>query len=114
MIIHDGKKVEISIGGISKSQLEKILGEHGKMILDGLDKKIGGMPKQTVVYNGKGAIEENSQEETEIRSNSLDKIANIMSTVVEKNEHNFNNKLGNVKKIKRDVSKEIDMLKDLE
>ena len=112
MIIHDGKKIEVNIGGISKSQLEKILQEQGKMILDGLDKKIGEIPKQTVIYNG--GVREDSIEEKEIKTNSLDKIADIMSTVVEKNESNFDNKIGRIKKTKRDVSKEIDMLKDLE
>jgi hypothetical protein len=112
MIIHDGKKLslEVNIGGVSQSQLEKILGEHSKMILDGLDKKIGEMPKQTYDNN---RIAEN-KEEKEIESNSLDKIANIMSTVVDKNKSNFDNKIGNIKKTKRDVSKEIDILKNLE
>lgn len=112
MIIHDGKKLEISIGGISRSQLEKILSEHGQMILDGLGKKIGEMPKQTVVYNG--GVREDGKEEKEIKTNSLDKIADIMSTVVNKNQSNFDKKIGHIKKTKRDVSKEIDMLKDLE
>ena len=112
MIIHDGKKIEVNIGGISKSQLEKILGEHGKIILEGLDKKIGEIPKQTVVYNPDGKIE--SKEETEIRANSMEKIADVMSTVEGKKDSNFNKKIGNIKKTKRDVSKEIDMLKDLE
>jgi len=112
MIIHDGKKIEVNIGGISKSQLEKILSEHGQMILDGLGKKIGEIPKQTVVYND--GIREDSAEEKEIKTNSLDKIADIMSTVVEKTKPNFDKKIGHVKKTKRDVSKEIDMLKDIE
>ena len=112
MIIHDGKKVEVNIGGISKSQLEKILGEHGKIILEGLDKKIGEIPKQTVVYR-EGEKEE-SKEEMEIKVNSMEKIADIMSTVEGKKDSNFSKKIGNIKKTKRDVSKEIDMLKDLE
>ena len=52
MIIHDGKRLEINIGGISQSQLEKILQEHGKNILDGLGKKLGEIPKSTVIYGG--------------------------------------------------------------
>ena len=112
MIIHDGKKLEINIGGISQSQLEKILGQHSQLILEGLGKKIGEIPKQTVIYNG--GVGEDSKEEKEIKTNSLDKIADIMSTVVDKNESNFDNKIGRIKKTKRDVSKEIDMLKDLE
>jgi hypothetical protein len=112
MIIHDGKRLEINIGGISQSQLEKILGQHSQMILDGLGKKIGEMPKQTVFYNG--GVKEDNIEEKEIKTNSLDKIADIMSTVVDKSESNFDNKIGRIKKTKRDVSKEIDMLKDIE
>jgi hypothetical protein len=114
MIIHDGKKLalEVNIGGISQSQLEKILGEHSQMILDSLGKKIGEMPKQTVIYNGSESIE--SKEEKEIKSNSLDKIADLMATVVKANESNFENKIGKIKKTKKDVSKEIDMLKNLE
>jgi hypothetical protein len=112
MIIHDGKKLEISIGGVSKSQLEKILGEHSQMILDGLGKKIGEISRQTAVYDKEGSAD--SKEEREIKANSLDRIADIMSTVAEKNESNFDKKIGHIKKTKKDVSKEIDMLKNLE
>jgi len=111
MIIQDGKKNEASMEGLSQSQLESILGQQGQMFLEALSKKLKEMPQQTIIYGGQ-TLE--NQEEKEIKENSLDKIADIMSTVSKGNESNFNNRIGRIKKTKRDVSKEIDMLKDLE
>jgi len=111
MIIHDGKKIEVNIGGISKSQLEKILQEQGKMILDGLDKKIGEMPKQTVVYNG-GKNIENQEDMSE---ESLNSIAKEMVKDRHNTESNFDS-LGKRQKIKMDkekVKKTLDLLNDL-
>jgi len=111
MIISDGKKLEINIGGISKSQLEEILGQQGQMFLDAMGKKIGEMPRQTVVYGGQNPEDPMEQE---IKTHSMDKIADVMSTVSRENESNFDSKIGRIKTTKKDASKEIDMLKDLE
>lgn len=113
MIIHDGKKIEVNIGGISKSQLEKILSEHSNILLEGLGKKLSEIPKQTIVYNGEGNREENSKDEMEIKVNSMEKIADAMSTVVGK-KSDLNKKIGNIKTTKKDVSKTIDILKNLD
>jgi hypothetical protein len=111
MIIHDGKKIEVNIGGISKSQLEKILSEHGQMILDGLGKKIGEMPKQTVVYNKDGSVENQEAVSTE----SLNSIAKEMVKDRHNTESNFDS-LGKRQKVKMDkekVKKTLDLLNDL-
>jgi len=111
MIIRDGKKIEINIGGISKSQLEKILAEHGQMVVDGLSKQFCNLPKLQTSNN---IADKEFNEETEIKSNSLDRIANVMSTSTEKQESNFDNKIGNITTSKKDVSKAIDILKNID
>src|ERR1035437_7662940 len=72
--IHNGKKLslEVNIGGISHSQLQKILSEHSQLILDGMNKKIGEIPKHTVVYRGDGK-EESGEEASEESLNSIAK-----------------------------------------
>ncbi len=109
MIIHDGKKIEISIGGISKSQLEKILQEHGKNIIDVLGKKLSESKIEHIFHN-----DQDNKEEKEIKINSLDKIADVMTTQVDNKENNFDNKMGNIKTTKKDVSKTIDILKNID
>jgi len=115
MIIHDGKRLEVAvnIGGVSKSQLEKILGEHGKTIIEALGKKLaeGGNKTEYVGIDQNGG--RIGSEETEIRANSMEKIADIMATVEEK-KTDLSKKIGNVKTTRKDVSKTIDILKHLD
>ena len=107
-VIKDGKKIEINIGGVSKSTLATLLEEQQKNILDAIYK----------VTRGEIAIAENQSsnnlEETQIKSNSLDKIADVMTTNRDTNISNFDKKTDNIKITKKDVSKSIDMLKNLE
>jgi len=110
-IIHNGKQIEVNIGGISQSKLERILSEHGKLILDGMDKKIGDIPKQTVVYDKNGR--ETSQET--ISEESLNSIAKEMVKDRHNTESNFDS-LGKRQKVKMDkekVKKTLDLLNDL-
>jgi len=113
MIIHDGKKLalEVNIGGISQSQLEKILGEHSQMILDSLGKKIGEMPKQTVIYNKDGSMENKES----ISEESLNSIAKEMVKDRHNTESNFDS-LGERQRVKMDkekVKKTLDLLNNL-
>jgi len=108
--IHDGKQIEPNIEGISKSQLEEILGLHGKLILDGVDKKIGEMPKQTVIY-GNGSVEDSKEEMSE---ESLKSIAKEM-VKKQKVDSNFSS-LGKQEEIKVDNKKmknTLDLLNNL-
>ena len=111
MVIKDGKKIEINIGGISKSQLEKILADQNSTIIQALSNKLDAMP---VANASVTTVAQSTKEDVEIRSNSLDRIAEAMTTSRDSNKSNIDSKKENIKITKKDVSKSIDLLKDID
>lgn len=113
MIRHDGKNLDVHIEGLSQDLLEKILDQHGNSILSKLGEKIDGISKATNYQGGQYSQKEN-EEEAIIVSNSLEKIADIMSTTNRGEESNINKKSQNITTTTKDVSKTIDLLKNLD
>jgi uncharacterized protein YcbK (DUF882 family) len=112
MVIKDGKKIEINIGGISKSTLENLLEEQQKNILEAISKASG---KTTIIERQVGdskSIEDNT--EREIKENSLSKIADVMSNGGESSTSNLDKRKNNTTTTKKDVSKTLDLLKDID